>query len=102
MSQPYEPPASSGEAKTPNNMVLAIIASIVSLLGCCFPWGVISLFFAMQVGKKEAAGDIAGAQNAAKMAKMIGWITIILGVICGILFWVFGGLAFLLALLNQR
>ena len=65
-------------------------------------WGVISLIFAMQVGKKEAAGDTAGALNAAKQAKMFAWIFIILGVVALILNIVFGGLAFLMAALGSR
>ena len=68
MSQPYPPPATSGDEKTPNNMVISIVALVIGLLACCSPLGVIPLIFALQVGKQEAAGDLAGAQNAAKMA----------------------------------
>jgi hypothetical protein len=102
MSQPYPPTPSGEPTKVPNNMVLAIVATVVSLLGCCIPWGVISLIFAMQVGKKEAAGDTAGALNAAKQAQMFAWIFIILGVVALILNIVFGGLAFLMAALGNR
>src|SRR5258706_1208986 len=102
MSEPYPPPASPDGAAIPNNMVLAVVATIVSILGCCLPWGVISLIFAMQVNKKLAAGDTAGAANASKQAKMFAWIAIILGIICGICFWVFGGLAFLIAAHGDR
>jgi len=98
MSQPYPPPATSGDEKTPNNMVISIVALVISILGCCFPWGVIPLIFAMQVGKKEAAGDLAGAQNSAKMAKTISIVVIIVGIISGICIWLFGGITFLLAL----
>lgn len=101
MSQPYAPSAPDG-AKIPNNMVLAIIASVVSLFGCCIPWGVISLIFAMQVDKKQAAGDIAGAEKSAKTAKMIAWITIVLAILCLIANIVFGGLAFLMGAMGNR
>ena len=101
MSQPYPPPTASDGAKIPNNMVLAIIATVVSVIGCCLPWGIISLIFAMQVGKKEAAGDTAGALNSAKQAKMFAWIFIILGVVAFALNLIFGGLTLLLSLANH-
>ena len=95
MSQPFPPPSSSSAPATiPNNMVMAIIATVVSVMGCCLPHGLVSLMFAMQVGKKEAAGDIDGAQNAAKQAKMWAWISIIagaLGIILSLVFGVFAG-----------
>jgi hypothetical protein len=59
-----------------NNLVIAIIATVVSVMFCCLPHGVISLIFALQVNKKAAAGDITGAQNSAKQAKMWGIISI--------------------------
>jgi NADH:ubiquinone oxidoreductase subunit 3 (subunit A) len=73
----------------PNNMVLAIVAVVVSL-ACCLPHGVVSLIFAMQVGKKEAAGDIEGATKAAGQAKLFAWISIIVGVVYFIFAMIFG------------
>jgi hypothetical protein len=88
MSQPFPPPPpSSAPATVPNKMVMAIIATVVSIMGCCLPHGLVSLMFAMQVGKKEAAGDIEGANNAAKQAKMWAWISIIAGVL-GLVTWI--------------
>lgn len=91
MSQPFTPPAppSTAPPTIPNNMVMAIIATIVSL-GCCLPHGLVSLIFAMQVGKKEAAGDLEGARNAAKQAKMWAWISIIVVVVWIVICLVFG------------
>lgn len=84
MSQPI-PPAPT----IPNNMILAIIATVVSL-ACCLPHGVVSLIFAMQVNKKEAAGDIDGATKASKQAKMFAWISIIVGVVYFVFAMIFG------------
>jgi Interferon-induced transmembrane protein len=97
MSQPFTPPPapSSVTPTIPNNMVIAIIATVVSVMGCCLPHGLVSLMFAMQVAKKEAAGDIDGANNSAKQAKMWAWISIIagaLGIILSIVFGVFAGI----------
>jgi hypothetical protein len=96
MSQPFPPPPpASAPATIPNNMVMAIIATVVSVIGCCLPHGLVSLMFAMQVGKKEATGDLDGARNAAKQAKMWAWISIIagaLGLILSLIFGVFAGI----------
>ena len=94
MSQPFTPPTPSSAAATvPNNLILAIIATVVSIIGCCLPHGVVSLIFAIQVNQKAQAGDIEGATNAARQAKMFAWISIIVGAVCfviGIIFGVFG------------
>jgi t-SNARE complex subunit (syntaxin) len=83
-------------------MVLAIIASVVSLFICCLPHGVVSLIFALQVNKKEAAGDIDGATKAAKQAKMFAWISIIVSAITLILWFVFGIFSVILTAIGNR
>jgi Interferon-induced transmembrane protein len=90
MSQPWTPPPpSAGVPVTPpnNNLILPIIATIVSIIGCCLPHGLISLFFAIQVKKKATAGDLQGATNAAKQAKMWAWISIAAGIV-GLIAWI--------------
>ena len=90
MSQPWTPPLPSGAPATvPNNLVLAIIATVLSL-GCCLPHGVVSLIFAVLVNKKAAAGDIDGATSSAKMAKIFAWISIILAVLWLVIAIIFG------------
>jgi ABC-type sugar transport system permease subunit len=79
----------------PNNMVIAIVAAVVSFLMCCLPHGVISVIFAAQVNKKAAAGDIAGATQAAKNAKLWAIISIAVSVvwlIVGFAFGILGGI----------
>ena len=94
MSQPWTPPPpSSAPATVPNNMVLAIIATVVSVIACCLPHGLVALIFALQVNKKAEAGDIDGATKAAKQAKMFAWISIIVAVVwfaVGMIFGLFG------------
>ncbi len=103
MAQQYTPPSSSVTAAgtVPNNMVMAIIATVVSVIGCCLPHGLVSLMFAMQVGKKEAAGDLEGAKNSAKQAKMWAWISIIVGALTMILGFIFGVFAGIISALNR-
>jgi hypothetical protein len=60
-------------AQIPNYLV----HSILMMLFCCLPFGIVALVFASQVNSKIAAGDIAGAQEASNTAKK--WLMIGLG-----------------------
>ena len=85
MSQNWTPPPPApgmgAQATVPNNLVIAIIATVVSFVFCCLPHGVISLIYALQVNKKAAVGDTAGAMAAAASAKTWGMISIIVAVV---------------------
>ncbi|HEX5704173.1 MAG TPA: CD225/dispanin family protein [Pyrinomonadaceae bacterium] len=84
MSQNWTPPPPSagGSATVPNYLVPAIIS-----IFCCWPLAIPAIIFATQVNGKVAAGDIAGAQEASKKAKMFAFIAIGLGLL-GILIYV--------------
>lgn len=95
MSQDWTPPPPAGTSENiPNYLVPAIISAI-----CCFPLGIISIVFAAQVNSKVASGDIAGAKNASKLAKLFSFILLglaILGWGTYIIIWVvIGGAAFM-------
>lgn len=95
MSQDWTPPPSpETTTSVPNYLVPAIISAI-----CCFPLGIISIVFAAQVNGKVAAGDIAGAMQASKLAKILSFVFIglaLLGWGGYLLFWVvIGGAAFM-------
>ena len=96
MSQEWTPPPSSGApASVPNYLVPAIIS-----LFCCLPIGIVGVIFAAQVNGKVAAGDTAGALDAAKKAKMFSFIAIglgILGIVGYVLFVVIMGVGMGLA-----
>jgi hypothetical protein len=83
MSQNWTPPSPTGEPGTvPNYMVPAIIS-----IFCCWPLAIAAIIFASQVNTKVAAGDIAGAQDSSKKAKMFSFIAIGLG-LAGVLIYV--------------
>src|SRR6266513_2637087 len=88
MSQNWTPPpAAGGSATVPNYMVQAIIS-----IFCCWPLAIPAIIFSTQVNSKVAAGDIAGAEDASKKAKMFSYIALgigILEVIFGIIYVVF-------------
>jgi hypothetical protein len=93
MSQDWTPPPASGTPETiPNYLVLAIISAV-----CCFPLGIIGVIFAAQVNGKVAAGDIQGALDSSKKAKLFSYIFLglaILGWGGYLIFWlVIGGIS---------
>lgn len=79
-------------ATVPNYLVPAIISVF-----CCWPLAIVAIIFAAQVNGKVAAGDIQGAMDASKKAKMFSFIGIGLGaalILIYIIFWVIiGGLS---------
>lgn len=85
MSQPWNPPTPppppGGPANVPNYLVPAIIS-----LFCCFPLGIVGVIFAAQVNGKVASGDIAGAMDSAKKAKLFSFIAIGLGLVGVVLY----------------
>src|SRR6267142_3155414 len=97
-----QPPPLNASPPVANSLVLAIIASVLSLMFCCLPHGVVSLIFATQVNKKAEAGDIQGATNAAKQAKMWAWISIIVSALWFVIALVFGVLGAILSAIQNR
>lgn len=86
MSQDWTPPPTSGTSeKIPNYLVPAILSAI-----CCFPLGIIGVVFAAQVNGKVAAGDIPGALDASKKAKLFSYIFLGLGLVGWVLSFFFG------------
>jgi Interferon-induced transmembrane protein len=92
MSQEWTPPPASGSAATvPNFLIPAIIS-----LFCCLPSGIVAVIFAAQVNGKVQAGDIQGAQDSAKKAKIFAIISLILwalAILCYIIIFVILGVA---------
>jgi Interferon-induced transmembrane protein/zinc-ribbon domain len=54
----------------PNHLVEAILVTLC----CCVPFGIPAIVYGAQVGPKVAAGDIQGALDASRKAKMWSWI----------------------------
>ena len=97
MAQEWTPPPPEGtHDKVPNYLIPAIISAL-----CCFPLGIISIIFAAQVNGKVAAGDITGAMDASKKAKMFSFIFIGLGVAGWLCYFIFGGAIVGLSILSN-
>jgi hypothetical protein len=73
-----------------------LVPAIISLF-CCCPLGIVAVIFAAQVNGKVASGDMAGAVESSKKAKLFSFISIGLGlamILFYVIFMVFlGGLA---------
>ncbi len=76
MSQQWTPPPSPSAA--PANVPNYLIPAILSLF-CCWPLSIVAIIFAAQVNGKVASGDIQGAMDASKKAKLFSFIAIGLG-----------------------
>lgn len=81
MSQQWNPPPPTGGAAIPNYLVPAIIS-----IFCCWPLGIVAIIFAAQVNGKVASGDLAGAADASKKAKLFSFIAIGIGVAAGVIY----------------
>jgi len=88
MPGPTAGPVPGGYAPTPsveNYLVFAILATVL----CCLPAGIVAIVYASQVNSKAQSGDMAGALEASKNAKLWCWISagtgLAVGVIWGLL-----------------
>jgi hypothetical protein len=88
MSQQQWSTPPSEAANIPNYLIPAILSTVL----CCLPLGVASIIFATQVNSKIANGDIAGAMESSKKAKMFMFIAVGLGLlswVIAVVCWIF-------------
>jgi len=83
MSQQWTPPPSPTAA--PANIPNYLIPAILSLF-CCWPLSIVAIIFAAQVNGKVASGDIQGALDASKKAKLFSFIAIGIGLGLGLIY----------------
>jgi hypothetical protein len=62
-----------------------LVPAIFSTLCCCLPLGVVAIIYAAQVNTKLQAGDIPGALEASRKAKMWFWLAVVLGIASSLL-----------------
>lgn len=74
-----------GTPKIPNYLVHSIVATVL----CCLPAGIVGIVYASQVNGKLASGDIAGAQKASQNARLWTIISVVAGLVFGVIYFVF-------------
>lgn len=86
---PQQPPAGAAPfyggapaPKIPNYLVHSILATIL----CCLPTGIVGIIYASQVNSKLASGDIAGAQKASQNARLWTIISVVAGLVFGVIY----------------
>ena len=85
-AQPQAAPAAPGQpTQVPNYLVQAILVTIF----CCLPFGIVAIVFAAQVNGKLQAGDLNGAMESSRKAKMWSWLGFGIGLALAILYIVF-------------
>jgi hypothetical protein len=62
-----------------------LVWAILSTICCCIPLGIPAIVFSTQVNSKLAAGDVTGARESARKAKMWCWIAFGAGIISSII-----------------
>jgi len=72
--------------RIPNYLVQAILVTVL----CCLPFGIVAIVYAAQVNTKLQAGDIRGAKDASKNARMWCWIAFGVGLAAGVIYAVYG------------
>ncbi|HEX8245695.1 MAG TPA: CD225/dispanin family protein, partial [Longimicrobium sp.] len=83
-------------------MVQSILVTLLTCCTCWLPIGAIALFFSIQVNQKRDAGDIAGAWQASKNAKMWCWITLGVGLVFFVIAFAFGLLSTVLGAIGSQ
>ncbi|MCX7046810.1 MAG: CD225/dispanin family protein [Candidatus Sumerlaeota bacterium] len=103
MSQHSQPAMTAGQAAQPGMMggnraaftqkiPNYLVPAILSTCCCCVPFGIVAIVYATQVDGKIASGDIAGAIESSKNAKMWCWISLGSGLVGGVIFAILGAI----------
>lgn len=72
-----------------------LVWSILSTVLCCMPFGIAAIVYSTKVDSLWNSGDLSGAQDASKKAKM--WMLIAVG--CGVLAYIIVGILSVLGVL---
>jgi hypothetical protein len=86
---PYQTAGALPAGSVPNHLWLAILSTVF----CFFPFGIVAIVYAIRVDNILARGDYQGAVQASRTAKIWCWLSVGLGLV----FYVLGVAAFILA-----
>lgn len=86
---PSNPQAPYPANPMPSNIPNYLVQSILVTLFCCLPLGIVAIINAAQVNNKITAGDMAGAMEASRKAKMWCWWSLGLSLVFWVIYVVF-------------
>ena len=91
-SQYQTPPVyqSAYEPEKPINWVPYLVLSIISTVCCCLPFGIVGIVFSVKINSALNAGNYEEAAQNAKMAKIWTIVSFVVGLVVGILYFIFG------------
>ncbi len=75
-----------GSLETPGTIPNYLAQSILLTLFCCIPFGAASIVFSTQVNSKVQAGDIRGALESSRKAKLWCWLAFGVGLLSQIIY----------------
>ena len=78
-----------GQPQKPINGTTYLIFAIISTILCCLPLGIVAIVYASKINSLQRNGDYAGAQNAAKKAKMFTIIGTVAALVVSIFYIIF-------------
>lgn len=76
----------SGGGVVPQNIPNYLAQSILVTVLCCLPLGIPAIVYSAQVNGKIQAGDIPGAMESSKKAKMWCWLSFGLGLLGSLIY----------------
>ncbi|GAB3582139.1 CD225/dispanin family protein [Calidifontibacter terrae] len=81
-SSPYGYPKTPAGPPPNNYLVWAILSTVL----CCLPLGIVSVVFSTQVNSKWSLGDVQGAHESARKAKLWAIASAIVSLVVGVLY----------------
>lgn len=97
---PSNPQTSYPPNLTPSAIPNYLVQSILVTLFCCLPLGIVAIINAAQVNNKITAGDMAGAMEASKKAKMWCWWSFVPALVFWVIYFIF--MIFIAAVANSN
>lgn len=91
-------PGAQGGAPVPQKINNYLVPAILTTVLCCLPFGIAAIVFAAQVNGKVQAGDLSGALESARKAKLFTWWAFGAGIVVAILY----AVAILVPMLAQQ
>ncbi len=71
--KPGYPPKADGDTSAPQYIPNYLAQAILVTLFCCMPLGIPAIIYASQVNSKAQAGDIEGAKDSSRKARVWSW-----------------------------